>query len=88
VPKTRIAVEEGLTPVRERLEAAGYEVVPLGAGVRGVAALVVNGMDANVSGEQRLAVAAPVIDAAGQSPEQVLARVRRLPAGTEAGSRP
>jgi len=74
--KARIAVEDSLTPVRKRLEAAGYEVVQLSARPEGVQAVVVNGMDDNLLGDQRIAVGVPVIDADGQSPDQVLECVR------------
>ena len=76
--KTRVAVEDSLGPVRARLEAAGYEVVALRPGIRGVAAIVVSGMDADVSGDERVAAPVPVIDADGKSPDQVLAQVSGL----------
>jgi hypothetical protein len=76
MPKARIAVEDSLTPVRQRLEAAGFEVVR--PGTPNVAAIVVNGIDDSVTGDQRMAAPVPVINADGRSPEQVLAQVSAL----------
>ncbi len=76
--KTRVAVDDSLHPVRRRLEAAGYEVVALRPGVRDVRAIVVSGIDDNVTGDQRMAVPVPVIRAEGKTPDEVLAQVSGL----------
>lgn len=80
--RIRIAVEDSLQPFGDRLAAAGYEVVALQPGAprpADVAAVVVNGLDEDVTGDEKVAIAAPIIDAAGRTPEQVLARIRSLP---------
>lgn len=74
----RIGVDDGLRPVKERLRAGGYEVVPLSAGVPAdVAAIVVNGLDDNILGVQDIVVRVPVVNAAGRSAEDVAAEIGR-----------
>ncbi len=74
----RVAVEDSLGPICARLQAAGYQVVPLRPGVADVRAIVVSGIDDNVTGDQRVAAPVPVINAAGKSPEEVLAQLSGL----------
>jgi hypothetical protein len=69
-----IAVEEGLRPVKEILTRKGYHVVGLDAGVA-VAAAVVSGMDINMMDMQTTEIDAPIINAAGMTPEEVLREV-------------
>ena len=69
-----IAVEEGLRPVKEILTRKGYHVVGLEAGVS-VAAAVVSGMDINIMDMQTMQIDAPVINAAGMTPEEVLREI-------------
>lgn len=76
--RPRVAVEEGLRPVRERLEASGYDVVGIGqAAEDDVAAVVVTGMDTNVLGNHDIISRVSVINADGMTPEQVTAEVAR-----------
>lgn len=70
----RVAVVDRLGPVRAHLRAAGCQVVPLRPGVAGVRVIVVSGVDDYVTGNQRVAAPVPVINAAGKSPAEVLAR--------------
>ena len=73
----RVAVVDRLGPVRAHLRAAGCQVLPLRPGVAGVAGvrvIVVSGVDDYVTGNQRAAAPVPVINAAGKSPAEVLAR--------------
>ncbi|MBS4023335.1 MAG: YkuS family protein [Dethiobacter sp.] len=69
-----IAVEAGLTPVREILKRKGYQVVDLNSGVV-VDAAVISGMDENVMDMQDMQIDAPVINASGITPEAVLREV-------------
>jgi uncharacterized protein related to proFAR isomerase len=69
-----IAVEDGLRPVKEILKRKGYHVVGLDAGVS-VAAAVVSGMDINMMDMQTMQIDAPIINAAGMTPEEVLREV-------------
>lgn len=77
---TTIAVEAGLTPVRELLVREGYRTVDLRSGLGDVDAIVITGGDQNIAGVQELETKAPVINAAGRRPEEILAEIRsRLP---------
>lgn len=72
-----IAVEDTLTNVREFLKSNGYRVVRL-AGRQEADAYVVSGMDNNLMGMQDRSTKAPVIDASGKTPEQVLNSLQYL----------
>jgi len=74
----RIVVEPGLEPVRRLLREQGYSVEGLEEqrDLTGVAAVIITGMDVDVLGEQDIRTRAPVINAGGQTPQQVLARLR------------
>lgn len=72
----RIAVDDRLGPVKQRLRAGGYEVISLAGGVpRDIAAVVVNGLDDNIMGQQNALVAVPIINAEGRTAEEVAADV-------------
>ena len=74
-----VAVEEGLTPVRDYLESQGCQVVNLANGEdrqSGASVMVVTGMDKNLMGMQSIQQNIPVISAEGLSPEDVYNRVK------------
>ncbi len=71
-----IAVEDSLTGVRDLLEKNGYAVVGLSR-QRDAEAIVVSGLDNNVMNMQDITTKAPVIDAAGKTPEEILASLRQ-----------
>lgn len=72
-----VAVEGELTPFRAALERAGYRVVALDeTSRREAAAIVINGMDDGVLGIETATSPAPVIDADGLTPEEVVRLVR------------
>lgn len=77
---TKIAVEQGLRPFQEALKTAGFLVVeverPDDIRKSGAQAVVISGMDRDFLGidDSRKS---PVITAAGRTPEQVVAEVRR-----------
>jgi len=77
---TKIAVEQGLRPFRQALKEAGFMVVeitkPDEIDTLAPHAVVVSGMDADFMGIQD-AREAPVITAAGRTPEEVVNQVRR-----------
>lgn len=76
--RPRIAVEEGLRPIQERLTASGYEVVPsAAAATANVAALVVRGLHSSVLDQQDVAITIPVINADGLTPDAVAEEVTR-----------
>lgn len=73
-----IAVEPPLSPVVDTLKQAGYHVVSLDDDAwRTAQAIVVQGMDDHFLGMQDPETHAPVIDADGMTPDQVLAEVNR-----------
>lgn len=76
MPKV-IAVEEALSPVKEYLREQGYQVVDLDRAHGAVDAIVVRGTDSNVTGRQDILARAPVIEAAGLTPEQVGREIER-----------
>ncbi|MEW6523543.1 MAG: YkuS family protein [Bacillota bacterium] len=76
--KKVIAVEAGLTPLEKLLRRDGYEVVSLaGNAWKHASAVVVSGMDSGEMNVQDVKTRAPVINAAGRSPEEVMEEVRR-----------
>ncbi|MBE3587879.1 MAG: YkuS family protein [Thermoanaerobacteraceae bacterium] len=76
MPK-KVAVEEGLTGVRDLLQKNGYEVISPGSGEE-VLAVVGTGLDNNVMNMQDLTTRSVVIDATGKTPAEILSRVREL----------
>ncbi len=73
----KIAVEEGLTGLRELLREQGYTVVNPDSNEK-VMAMVVTGLDNNTMNMQDIATKVPVIDAAGKTPDQILTRIKKL----------
>lgn len=71
-----IAVEDSLTGVRELLEKNGYAVVGLSR-QRDADAIVVTGLDNNALNIQGRTTKAPVIDATGKTPEEILISLRQ-----------
>jgi len=78
----RVAVETGLSDVREILNQNGYEVVNLdpvsasGTEFINCQAFVITGMDRNMGGFQDIKTQAPVIDASGMTPQDVLNQIQ------------
>ncbi|WP_035106381.1 YkuS family protein [Desulfovirgula thermocuniculi] len=75
--RKKVAVEDSLTGVKNLLERKGYQVVSPQSGEE-VVATVLTGLDNNVMNMQDIAVRGRVIDAAGMTPEEVLARLEEL----------
>lgn len=79
----KIAVQKGLTPVQEYLEAQGYavETVEFDAFTKAqnedYDAIVLTGMSKDFLGMQDTATAAPVIDATGMTPEEVFEQINQ-----------
>lgn len=71
-----IAVEEGLTPVKEFLQEKGYRVVDIKRGQRADAA-VVSGMDDNFMNMENAVMDGPVVNAQGMTPQDVLRELER-----------
>lgn len=73
----KVAVEENLSAIKQALEKSGYTVVSPKSN-ENVMACVVMGMDNNLMDIQNTITKAPVIDAAGMTPEQVISRIESL----------
>lgn len=75
----RIAVEEGLSPVRSYLKGNGYDVVDLNESTQtdDCDCCVISGTDVNVMGMQDITTNVPVIDARGMTPEEVYQQVHQ-----------
>lgn len=74
----KIAVEEGLSSsIKDILKKEGYEVV---SPIRGqnVDAVIITGLDNNVMNMQDISTKAPVIDASGRTPEEIVQRLKEL----------
>jgi hypothetical protein len=72
-----IALEKGLSRYRRVLEKAGYHVIPLDDQALGVAqAIVVQGLDKQFLGIDDPQSLAPVINADGMTPDEVLDAVQ------------
>lgn len=78
MPQGTVAIEKGLTPVKELLEQSGYRVIGIeDADINAVDAIVVRGSDENITGRQDMMSRAPVIEATGRTPEEVRAEINR-----------
>ncbi len=73
----KVAIEPGLDDLSQLLKNQGYEVVKPGSG-ENVMAVVINGLDNNTMNMQDISTKAPVIDAAGYTPDQILSRIKEL----------
>ncbi|MFW5991799.1 MAG: YkuS family protein [Halanaerobiaceae bacterium] len=66
--KMKIAVEDGLSNVKEELEESGYEVIELNNDdLQDAAAVVVSGEDNNMMDISETKTAAPIINARGMT---------------------
>lgn len=74
----RIAVEDHLKNVQEYLRHNGYDVVPLNAStpLDTCDCCVISGVDKDVMGMQNIGTGAPVINAEGQTVEEVYRAVQ------------
>lgn len=72
-----VAIEAGLEPFQQALERHGYRTTDLDGNLREVDAVVVRGTDNNLMNRQDILTKAPVVEAAGRTPENVLAELER-----------
>ncbi|MDP9729252.1 YkuS family protein [Alicyclobacillus tolerans] len=75
----KVAVEQGLTPVKQYLSAQGCQVIDAKTSdskAQDAAVMVVNGCDKNLMGMQSVTQNIPIISADGLSPEEVYHRVQ------------
>lgn len=73
----KVAVEDNLSSIKKALEQKGYTVVSPKS-KENVMACVVMGMDNNLMDIQNTITKAPVIDAAGMTPDQIVSRIEAL----------
>ncbi|SHE94502.1 Uncharacterised protein family (UPF0180) [Desulforamulus putei DSM 12395] len=73
----KVAIVPGLDDLSQLLKNQGYKVVKPGSG-ENVMAVVINGLDNNTMNMQGISTKAPVIDAAGYTPDQILSRIKEL----------
>lgn len=67
----RIAVEDGLSPIKEYLQQKGYKVVGMNA-LEQADAAVISGGDKDFMDMENVVIDAPVINAQGMTPDAVL----------------
>ena len=72
-----VAVEDGLTPVKELLRSQGHRVVDPKGDLTQVDAVVLTGGGENFLGDRRTRTKAPVISAEGLSAENILRELSR-----------
>jgi hypothetical protein len=77
----RVAVEAGLSPIREYLSSQGYQVEEFSANTNAenLNAIIISGQDDNMMGMQDIQQSCPVINAEGMTPEEVARRLEQLP---------
>lgn len=74
----QIAVEKGLENVSQALKDAGYQVVNLeNVNLQNVQCVVVSGGSENLMGIQDAETKAPVINAQGLSPQEIIQRIEQ-----------
>jgi len=74
----KVAVDQGLpTELGEALKKEGYEVISPYRG-QDVDAIITTGLDNNVMGMQDIKDTAPVINASGKSPGEIIERLRAI----------
>lgn len=74
----KVAVDEGLAAgLKDALKREGYEVVSPYRG-QNVDAFIITGMSNNFMGMHDIKDGAPVIDASGKTPEDIVKRLKEL----------
>ena len=67
-----VAVEDGLTNVKQALMEEGYRVIDLDDGLQRAEAYVITGMDEDVSGVEEIVVDGYIVDATGRQAEEII----------------
>jgi hypothetical protein len=74
--KRIIALDDSLSPIRDYLVDKGYQVVDIhDSNFDNVSAVIVNSIDDNFMGIQDTMTKAPVIEATGLTPEQIVSEL-------------
>ncbi|MBE0466704.1 MAG: YkuS family protein [Candidatus Desulforudis sp.] len=82
----KVAIAEGLTGLNDYFHKRGYTVLPPDEAEKTVA-LVVSGATLDFTGVQKRALKVPVINAEGQTPEQIFQQVERVSKAADAEPR-
>ena len=72
-----VAVEDGLTNVKQALEQNGFKAVDLSQNIANPVAIIVTGMDENFLGMETVTNEVPVINCTSMTAEQVVTEVQR-----------
>lgn len=67
-----VAVEEGLSHIRQALKEEGYKVIDLDDGLGNAEAYVITGMDEDMSGVEEMVADGFIVDATGRQAEEIL----------------
>jgi predicted GNAT superfamily acetyltransferase len=67
-----VAVEDGLTNVKQALMEEGYQVIDLDDGLQRADAYVITGMEEDLSGVEEIVVDGYVVDATGRQTEEII----------------
>lgn len=72
-----VAVEDNLGPVKDYLADRGCRLVDMKRATQSdVKAVVISGSDADITGMQTMVAQVPVINARGQSPQEIWERIQ------------
>lgn len=72
-----VAVEDGLSSIKEALEENGFKAVDLSQNIVNPIAIIVTGMDENFMGMETVTNEVPVINCTSMTSEQVVTEVKR-----------
>lgn len=72
-----VAVEDGLTNVKQALKENGFKVVDLSQNIANPVAIIVSGMEENFLGMETIVNEVPVINCTSMTAEQVVSEVQK-----------
>lgn len=76
---TIIALDDGLTPVKNYLTRQGCQIINIDeAKNQRVDAVILSGMDRDIMGMEDIVLKAPVLSAQGMSPEEIWRDIQRV----------
>ncbi|WP_066634164.1 YkuS family protein [Desulfolucanica intricata] len=75
--KKTVAVEDGLTEIKETLQKEGYKVVTPSQ-AQSAAVIVTTGLDNNVMNMQDITTKAPVVNASGKTTQEVFKEIKQF----------
>lgn len=76
---TIVALDSGLTPVKNYLTKQGCQIINLGeVNNQKVDAVILSGMDKNIMGMEDIVIDAPVFSAEGMTPEEIWQDIQQV----------